>query len=47
MARRLRGKRGAPLEIGLGGHAAILRIDVNHADVAEYRAALICRRFRA
>ena len=42
-----RGKGGVPLETGLGGHAVILRINVNHADVAEYRAALIRRRFRA
>jgi hypothetical protein len=40
-------RRDAPLEAGLDGHAAILRVNVNHADITQYRAALIRRCFRA
>ena len=47
MARRRRGKEDAPLEAGLNVHVAILRVNVNHADVAQYRTALVRRCFRA
>ena len=44
-----RGRRvtNAPLEAGLDGYAAVLRVHVDHANVAQYRAALVRRRFGA
>jgi hypothetical protein len=47
LATRRKGEGDAPLEAGLDGHAAILRVNVNHADITQYRAALIRRCFRA
>ena len=46
---RLRGRRvtNAPLEAGLDGYAAVLRVHVDHANVAQHRAALVRRRFGA